>query len=118
MGAVASIAAFGRTLVKREQYRSGGCAELALQRVAGRVRIGPGTLGNIIRRRVKTVCVALAQRIIAAAIADIEAEKRQLEHERDGLLALGCDADPAALAHAEEGLAIVRQGLARMRGGQ
>jgi hypothetical protein len=116
MGSVASIAAFSRSLVKREQLRSGVDAKTALQRVADRLRIGPGTIGNLVRDRVKSICFTVARRIVAAAISDIEQERRQLEHEHEALMALGAHADPAALAEVEEGLAIVRQGLARMRG--
>lgn len=116
MGAVASIAAFSRVLIKREQYRAGVTAETAMQRVARRIKTGPGTLGNIVRNRVKSVCFSLGQRIVAAAIQDIENERKQLENERECLLALGAYVDPAALAEVEEGLAIVASGLAKMRG--
>jgi hypothetical protein len=116
MGSVASIAAFSRSLVKREQLRSGVDAKKALQRVADRLKIGPGTIANLVRDRVKSICFTVARRIVAAAISDIEQERRQLEHEHEALMALGAHADPSALAEVEEGLAIVRQGLARMRG--
>lgn len=118
MGSVASIAAFSRSLIRREQWRAGGDAENAIRRVASRIKTGPGTLTNIVKNRVKSVCFALGNRIIAAAISDIENEKRQLEHEHEALMALGAHADPSALASVEEGLAIVREGLKRMRGGQ
>lgn len=111
-----AIAAFSRTLIKREQLRSGGCAETALQRVARRIKTGPGTLGNIVRNRVKSVCFSLGNRIIAAAIADIENERKKLEHERECLLALGGNPDPAALAEVEAGFQIVDRALERMRG--
>jgi hypothetical protein len=116
MGSVASIAAFSRSLVRREQFRSGGDVEKAIQRVAGRLKVGPGTIANLVKNRVKSVCFLIGNRIIAAAIADIENEKRQLEHEHQALVALGRHADPSALAAVEQGLAIARDGLARMRG--
>ena len=116
MGSVASIAAFSRSLVKREQIRSGVDAKKAIQRVADRLKTGPGTIGNLVRDRVKSICFTIARRIVSAAISDIEQERRQLEHEHEALMALGSHADPAALAEVEEGLSIVRQGLARMRG--
>lgn len=111
-----AIAAFSRQLIKREQARSGDCAENAIQRVARRLRTGPGTLANIVRNRVKSVCFLLGQRIVAAAIADIENERKKLEHERECLLALGANADPSALEEIEAGFAIVSSALARMRG--
>ena len=113
---MSAVQAFSRALVRREQARSGGCSETAIARVASRIRTGPGTLANIIRNRVKSVCFNLGQRIIAAAISDIENEKKALEHEHQALVALGHHADPSALATVEQGLAIVRAGLARMRG--
>lgn len=115
MSAVASIAAFSRSLVKREQLRSGGCAETAMQRVARRIKTGPGTLGNIVRNRVKSVCFSLGNRIIAAAISDIENERKKLENERETLMALGASPDPTALAEVEAGFEIVDRALARMR---
>jgi hypothetical protein len=116
MGSVASIAAFSRSLVKREQQRSGVDAQSAIRRVAERLRIGHGTIGNLVRDRVKSICFTIARRIVSAAISDIEQERRQLEHEHQALMALGAHADPAALAEVEEGLAIVARGLKRMRG--
>ncbi len=116
MGSVASIAAFSRSLVKREQLRAGGDAETAIRRVANRIKVGPGTIANLVRNRVKTICFDMARRIVNAAIADIENEKKALENEHQALVALGHHADPSALASVEQGLAIVREGLARMRG--
>ena len=113
---MSAVQAFSRALVRREQARSGGCSETEIARVASRIRTGPGTLANIIRNRVKSVCFNLGQRIIADAISDIENEKKALEHEHQALVALGHHADPSALATVEQGLAIVRAGLARMRG--
>ena len=116
MGSVASIAAFSRNLIRREQQRSGVDAKKAIRRVADRIKVGPGTIANLLRDRVKSICFTVARRIVAAAISDIEQERRQLEHEHEAIMALGAHADPAALAEVEEGLAIVRQGLERMRG--
>lgn len=116
MGSVASIAAFSRSLIKREQMRSGGDAETAIRRVANRIKVGPGTIANLVRNRVKTICFDMARRIVNAAITDIENEKRHLENEHQALVALVHHADPSALASVEQGLAIVREGLARMRG--
>lgn len=116
MGSVAAISAFSRSLIKREQMRSGGDAETAIRRVANRIKVGPGTIANLVRNRVKTICFDMARRIVNAAINDIENEKRQLEHEHEALMALGPYSDPSALASVEQGLAIVRDGLARMRG--
>lgn len=116
MGSVASIAAFSRSLIKREQLRTGIDAEQAIRRVAGRIKVGPGTFGNIIRKRVKTICFDIARRIVNAALTDIENERRQLENERALLLDLGPNASPHDLAEVEANLEAARAGLARMRG--
>ena len=101
MGAVASIAAFSRVLIKREQFRSGGTAETAIAAVARRLNAGPVTIANIVRNRVKSVCFSLGQRIIATAISDIENERKQLEHEREILLAMAAPTDTNDLAAVE-----------------
>lgn len=113
--ATSNVATFARSLIKREQFRSGGDIESAIQRVARRMRVSPGTIANLVRNRVKNVCFSIGQAIITAAINDIENEKRQLEHEHQAALALGQNADPSALAKVEQGLAIARDGLAEMR---
>lgn len=115
MSGVASVASFARTLIKREQFRGGGDMETAIQRVARRFRLPANTIGNLVRNRVKSVCFTIGQAIIAAAINDIENEKRQLEHEHQAIVAMGQNADPSALAKVEEGLSIAREGLAEMR---
>lgn len=116
MGSVGSLAAFSRSMIRRERARSGCDQEEAIRNVAGRIKIGAGTLANIIRNRVKDVGFRIGGIIIAAAIADIENERKQLEHELALLVDLGPNADPADLAEVEECLAVARQGLARMKG--
>lgn len=116
MGSVASIAAFSRSLVRREQFRSGGDVEKAIQRVAGRLKIGPGTIANLVKNRVKSVCFQIASRIIAAAISDIENERKQLEHERELLMGMGPHACADDLRTVEDALETARSTIARMRG--
>jgi hypothetical protein len=113
-----AIAAFSRSLVRREQYRAGGCSETAIARVARRLRTGPGTLSNIIRKRVKSVCFMLGQRIVAAALSDIDQERKRLEAEHAALMDLGAHADPDLLAAVEASLAAAREGLEKMRAGR
>lgn len=113
--ATSSVASYAKSLIKREQFRSGGDVESAIQRVARRIRISPGTIGNLVRNRVKSVCFSIGQAIITAAINDIENEKKALEHEHQAIVALGPHADPSALAKVEQGLAIAREGLTEMR---
>lgn len=112
------IAVFGRRLVRSEQSRSGGCFERAVARVAARLKTGPSALSNIIRKRVKSVCFTLGQRIVAAALSDIDQERKRLEAEHAALMDLGAHADPDLLAAVEASLAAAREGLEKMRAGR
>lgn len=115
---MSAVQAFGRALVKREQFRTGGCVDTVIARVASRIKTGPGTLANIIRNRVKSVCFTLGQRIIAAAISDIENERKQLDHEREILMSVVAPSNADDLAEVEAALEAARAGLARMRAGR
>jgi hypothetical protein len=121
MAEVQAIALILDRHVKMTQAETGVDPETAASIVARKFRAGANTIINLLRckngvPRVKSVCFSLGSRIIRAAIADIERQQKQLEEERARLMALAVYADPSALAEVEEGLAIVRQGLARMRG--
>jgi len=117
MSAVAAIASFSRSLVRRDQIRTGGCAETAIQRVADRIKVSRGTFANIVRKKVKSVCMSVGQRIIAAAISDIENERRQLDHERELILSVASPTNTDDLLAVETALEAARAGLARMRAG-
>jgi len=54
MSSVPELAAVAGSMVRREKYRV-GCADTARASVARRVRLGVGSLTNIIKRRVKSV---------------------------------------------------------------
>jgi len=121
MASIAAIAQFLDRQVKAESRAFGLDQQEAVGVVARKFKAGASTIVNILRckngaRRVKSVCFSLGSRIIQAAIADIERQQQALEEERARLLDLAVHADPAALAQVEEGLAIVRQGLERIRG--
>jgi hypothetical protein len=120
MASIAAIAHFLERNVKTEMNASGVEQETAIEMVARKFKAGAGTIANILRckngkRRVKSVCFSLGSRIIQAAIADIEREKQRLEEDRAKLMDLAIDANPSALARAEEGLKIVREALSEMR---
>lgn len=121
MAEVQAIALMLDRQVKIAQVENGVDPETAASIVARKFRAGASTIMNILRckhgaRRVKSVCFSLGSKVIRAAIADIERQQKQLEEERARLVELACHADPAALAEVEQGLAIVREGLKRMRG--
>lgn len=114
-GDMNAVQAFSRALVRREQFRGGGCIEAAIERVATRLKTPAGTLTNIIRNRVKSVCFSLGQKIIAAAISDIENERKQLEHEREILMSVVSPENADDLLEVEAALASARAGLERLR---
>lgn len=120
MASIAAIAQFLDRQVKTESRNLGLDQNEAVGVVARKFKAGANTIANILRckngaRRVKSVCFSLGSRIIHAAISDIERQQKQLEEERARLMGLAVNADPAALARAEEGLKIVREALAEMR---
>lgn len=131
MASIAAIAQFLDRHVAIECQNTGLEPEDALPNIARRFKSSAGTLMNILRckngkRRVKSVCFSLGSTIIRAALEDIEKRKSQFEadvaRQREQLEAdharlenMAINANPAALARAEEGLRIVREALAEMR---
>lgn len=118
MGTIAAVAHFSKRLVRKEQERSGGCSETALASVARRLRAAPGAFANIIRMRVKKVSADLRDRIVAAALADIEHEIERLDHDKKLLEGMGCGPSHSDLVTLESALETARSALARMRAGR
>lgn len=105
-------------MVHREQDRSGTDREAATCAVARRARLSVGTVGNVIRRRVKDVAASVRDRLVSAAIADITNEITRLEHDRQMLVQMGAcprsddmDALDGALATARAAIERMRMGL-------
>jgi hypothetical protein len=120
MAEVQAIALMLDRQVKVAQVENGVDPETAAMIVARKFRAGASTIVNLLRckngaPRVKSVCFSLGNRIIKAAIADIDRQQQKLEQERARLMAMAVNADPVALARAEEGLRIAREALAEMR---
>lgn len=120
MAEVQAIALMLDRQIKMTQAESGVDPETAASIVARKFKSGVSTIVNILRckngsKRVKSVCFSLGSRIIHAAIADIDRQQQRLEAERARLMEMAVNADPSALARAEEGLKIVREALAEMR---
>jgi hypothetical protein len=115
MGSLAAVAHFSKALIRRDQERLGGCADTALARVARRVRATPGTFANIVRMRVQKIRDDLRERIVAAALADIDQEIQRLEHDKRLLEAMGVSPSCDDYRAAEDALATARDCLARMR---
>ena len=131
MASIAAIAQFLDRHVAAECQKTGAEPEDAVAIIARRFKASAGTLMNILRckngkRRVKSVCFSLGSSIVRASLADIEKQREmfeaavakqreQLEADHAHLADLAVNANPAALARAEEGLKIVREALAEMR---
>lgn len=116
MGTLAAVAHFSKRLVRKEQDRIGGCAETALASVARRMKAAPGAFANIIRMRVKKVSADLRDRIVAAALSDIEHEIERLDHDKRLLEGLGCGPSHSDVVTLEGALETARDALARMKG--
>ena len=114
MSSVPELAAVAGSMVRREKYRV-GCADTARASVARRVRLGVGSLTNIIKRRVKSVSAEVRDRLVAAAIADLTLEISRLEHERQLLLQMGASPAHDDMRALEGALAAAREAIERMR---
>ena len=112
---MAAMAHFSKRLVLRDQGRFGGDSETATARVARRLRAAPGTFANIIRQRVKKISAEMRDRIVNAALADVQQEIERLDHEKRLLESMGFNPSHDDFRAVEAGLEAARQGLARMR---
>lgn len=72
--------ALARSLERRERTRVDSMP-VARQRLAGKLRIGVGTLENIVRGRVKRIDAAIRDRLQALLVRELEAEIARLTHE-------------------------------------
>lgn len=115
MGTLAAVAHFSKRLVRKEQERVGGCAETALASVARRMRAAPGAFANIIRMRVKKIHADLRDRIVAAALMDIQQEVERLDADKRLLEGLGFGPSHNDVLAVEDAIAAGRAALARMR---
>lgn len=115
MSSVGVMSEVTRGIARREKHRMGDAAA-AQRSTARRLRIGGGTLKNLIYRRVKAVSAELRDRIVAAAIADLTSEIRRLEHEKQLLLAMGTRPDHDDYCALESALATAHEVIDRMRG--
>lgn len=114
MSSVPVLAGVTRGIVRREKYRVGD-ATVARQATARRLRIGLGTLKNLVYERIKTVSSELRDRIVAAAIADLSNEINKLEYEKQLLVQMGTSPDHNDMRALEGALATARQAIERMR---
>jgi hypothetical protein len=116
MGTVAIMSRITTSWAKRVQARKEIDREMAISKIAEAIKTGPGTLGNIVRQRVKTACADLRDRWRRAAMDDIAREIERLKHEYTLVEKLGENPDPSDAAALEATLEEARSILARMRG--
>ena len=77
---MANAISLAQNLEKRERARL-GCRATARRSLAGKLRIGSGTLENLIRGRVKRVDAAIRDRLQALLIKELELEIGRLWHD-------------------------------------
>jgi hypothetical protein len=100
--------------VRREQIRSGGTKGEAINAIARRHRLAPGTFANIARQRVKDVAGRVRDRFIAALMDDLSREIEWLSHEREHLRHLAGGPDQDDVAALDDCLQTAREALMRI----
>ncbi len=69
--------------LERRELQRGGTRQIARRSLAGKLRIGSGTIENLIRGRVKGVDASIRDRLQALLIRELEQEIGRLQHELD-----------------------------------
>lgn len=116
MSTLVDFSTVSRAAVEREQKREGVAFDVAVSRVARRIKMGPGTLANIIRQRVKSVSFDVGSSIVTYAINDLTRQIEQLQHERTVLLEMGVGADNRTLGNLARAIATVQETLNEISG--
>ena len=102
-------------LEQRERVATGQTREVARERLAKRIGVLPGTLDNILRRRVKGVKTWITERIRAAVIHELEREIARLQAELHLARQCGCRPDTdeviSALAAIDAARALIKQAV-------
>lgn len=89
-----------------------GCSRLeARPKLARDIGITPGTIENLLRKRIKAISTNVYRRIVAAADRELLAEIGRLQHERTILAAKAGDADRRDLQQVDAHLQAARSAL-------
>lgn len=108
-----SAVAIVRNLERRERSRVSSL-RIARQRLAEKLRVGYGSLENLIRGRVKRLDAAIRDRLHALLIRELEAEIARLSHElavaRQSGASLGGDQVGAIEAHISAARSLLEEG--------
>jgi hypothetical protein len=108
-----SSIAIARNLEQRERQRV-PTKQAARERLADKLKIGVGTLENIIRARVKSVDERIRDRLQALLVSELEAEIGRLQHElemaRKGAFVLGAEHIGQVEAHLAQARSLLNGG--------
>jgi ribosomal protein S12 methylthiotransferase accessory factor YcaO len=104
-------------LERFEIERNGGTAREARRRVAKLVGVGPATLDNIRRGRIKEARFSLVSKLLAAVINETQRQIRALEHDLQVARQVGVPAGDDAIVEVETHIARARACLAEIVGG-
>jgi hypothetical protein len=108
-----SSIAIARNLERRERERVPN-KQAARERLADKLKIGVGTLENIIRARVKSVDERIRDRLQALLVSELEAEIGRLQHElemaRKGAFVLGAEHIGQVEAHLAQARSLLNGG--------
>lgn len=77
---MSSAISLAQTLERRERTRL-GCRDTARRSLAEKLRIGVGSLENLVRGRVKRVDATIRDRLQALVVKELELEIARLSHE-------------------------------------
>ncbi len=101
-----------RNLERRERSRLSG-VPTARRSLARKLRVGVGTVENLVRGRVKRVDAALRDRLRALLVTELESEIARLSHELEIARQAGAHPSSDEVAEAETYLARARAILRR-----
>ncbi len=79
--------------------------------VARKIGIAPGTIENLLRKRIKAITTNVYRSIVAAADRELRREIARLEHERTILAAKAGDAGRIDIGKVEKALEAAREAL-------
>lgn len=109
---------WAKTLEDQEAVRRVVSIEDARQHVARQTGVLPGTLENLRRGRLKEVAAHVYERLRAAIVRELLAEKARLDHELQIALQTGVDPRGPEVAALAADQALVRQALGLDGGGK
>ena len=102
---------WARRLERREASRTGLPLSLARVRLAARLGVGPGTLENLSRNRMKGIREWLFQTLRQALLDELSRELSALRHEMDCLALTGLGPDDPSMVEVAQALEKAKKAL-------